>query len=125
MNKLNIELRNGLPVVEIKNEAELKKQLEDKLAAIRVISPDDEFGAISVNSWDGKPSIFTKSEYVKRWRDYVSQLTSLAVDNDQYVELRLLIVRIEEIAGERFMEMFKERHPEAKNTVINDEIEVS
>lgn len=116
MNKQNIKDYDE------KTEAELVKELEAKLAAIRVISSDDEFGAIEINGWDGRPSMFTKSEYVQRWGDYVSQLTNLAVDNDTYQELNGLIERVEQIAGERFMEMFKERHPEANNTVINDEI---
>tara|TARA_B100001250_G_C19779828_1_gene781336 strand:- start:132 stop:509 length:378 start_codon:yes stop_codon:yes gene_type:complete len=122
MNKLNIEIKDGLPVVEIENEDAKIKELEAKLAAIRVISSDDEFGAIEINGWDGRPSMVTKSDYVQRWGDYVSQLTNLAVDNDTYQELNSLIERVEQIAGERFMEMFKKRHPEANNTVINDEI---
>ena len=104
----------------------IKESISGKVEKKKSINTDQyehtEFGAIEINGWDGRPSMVTKSDYVQRWGDYVSQLTNLAVDNDTYQELNSLIERVEQIAGERFMEMFKKRHPEANNTVINDEI---
>ena len=57
---------------------------------------------ITVQGFLGKDKQINREDFVKTWKDHANELQSVGNNHEQWNEIKQIIRRVEELAGERF-----------------------
>jgi hypothetical protein len=59
----------------------------------------------TVTGYFGKPKQIGRDDFISQWRNAVADCQSLAETSEEYEEIKLMIVRVAELAGNRWDRM--------------------